>query len=1223
MNTQDEMLILKTALKQEIEQKINDSQIDIAIQIINEYEKIEPADADIYGFRGVIFYMLGDLEQAEIYFKQAIVLNPYKIDTYFNLGYVYYDTQQFNKAYHQFKKVKQYAEDDASIEQAEQCMKDIEEKYPEHIDHMNDERKRVLVIAHIFPPIGGSGVQRTLKFVKYLQQNGWQPTILTVGFSKYPLVDASLLSEVPDNIEIIRIDEPASNIVNIRLNEIIELQANIVNAKELMDEFKKDIKLDSTQILCPDPYILWGIEVISAVKERFAIGDFDMIYSTSGPYTDHIIGYELKSYLQAPWVADFRDEWTNNPYADYDKNGSRYKLCYAMERAILSYADHIITTTPMAKENYETLFQVPPSKITSITNGYDEHDFEKITEQQAQNERFTIFHNGIMYSIRTPVTFFKAVHELINEGVIDKDLIQVGLPWSENDDVWKSYAQSLNLSDVVRFYGYMSHIESLQESSNADLLLLLVGPGEKNKAMYPGKIFEYLRLNKMILSLSPEGSVCDQLLQETERGFNVDYDDVEGIKKAVAESYRLWMNKDLPKYSVNDRVTIYERQQTTKQLADLFNQLVEARENDLNRKRLCFFSIKDGDKFINDTIEQLSPYFNIRKVIVSNMNQIEPAMEWADLCWFEWCDDLIAHASHLSIANTKHIICRIHRYEVFTSNPTRVDWTNVDKLIVVTDHLKALLKLRVPNIEEQVNIVTIHNGVNLDKFDWSRRSKGYSIAFIGYMITRKNPMMLLQIAYELVKRDPRYKIFIAGAFQDELLELYWNYQVKEMGLQDHVIFEGFQPNISNWLEDKHYIISTTMHESFGYGIAEAMARGIKPVIHNFLFSKEIWAEKYLFNTIEEAVRMIMDDDYNSNEYRMFIEQHYSLNKQIKLTSDLIQSVLEENKGDESTFLPVKLSHLKQSFDHFIAYNKDFSNEYDYRESTITIGRREQISEQYDLIEFILKNKNGEQLLVQNVWYDKNEQIISLPDYLNQSTMKEIILEYIRAVLKVEGHYRDRIFGFIPDPILLEDVKQNALIYGWERGIPATQFLPALGYLRIIERYKHAAKYMKETDVVLDAASGFGYGSAYFSKRVKQVIALDLAGDNIKFGKTYPFHNINWIEGDVTSLPVKLQSVDVYVSYETLEHLPLDIVSQYFEEALRVLKQGGKMIISTPNAENRRHIHNPYHIKEYTGIEFEELLKGFFSSVELFSTDNYRISDGIGEKSVNMIAVCTK
>lgn len=574
MNRQDEMHKLKVALKQEIEQKINNSQFEIALQIIKEYEKVQPADADIFGFKGFIYYMLGELDQAEKYFKQGSIINSYKTELCFNLGIVYYDTHRFDKAYQQFKKIVSISNDALEIEQAEQYLRNIEENYPEYIGEKTSDRKQVLIIAHIFPPIGGSGVQRTLKFVKYLQQYGWQPTILTVGDTVYPLIDASLLNEVPDDIEIIRIDEPVqkNNVQDIR--ELMNYYSDMLNCKELIDEYIESVEEDHQEIQFPDPYIFWGIHAIRKAKQLFKQGQFDLIYSTSGPYTDHVIGYELKQYLGAPWVVDFRDEWTNNPYADYDKSSAKFRMVDAMERSILSMADYIIAITPLAKENYEQLLQVPSDKISCITNGYDEEDF-KIVEKQQKNEKFTILHNGLLYSIRTPITFFEAVRQLIKEEKIDPDKISFNLTWTENDDLWKSHARNMGLAEIVKFHGYLSHQESLQLANESDMLLLLVGSGERNKAVYTGKVFEYLRLNKPILSLSPNDSLVDQLIQITNRGYNVDYNDIEGIKGRLLSLYTQWMNGDLPVYTVDEKVNSFERKQLTLQLTSIFNRVIE------------------------------------------------------------------------------------------------------------------------------------------------------------------------------------------------------------------------------------------------------------------------------------------------------------------------------------------------------------------------------------------------------------------------------------------------------------------------------------------------------------------------------------------------------------------------------------------------------------------------------------------------------------------------
>jgi ubiquinone/menaquinone biosynthesis C-methylase UbiE len=185
-------------------------------------------------------------------------------------------------------------------------------------------------------------------------------------------------------------------------------------------------------------------------------------------------------------------------------------------------------------------------------------------------------------------------------------------------------------------------------------------------------------------------------------------------------------------------------------------------------------------------------------------------------------------------------------------------------------------------------------------------------------------------------------------------------------------------------------------------------------------------------------------------------------------------------------------------------------------------------------------------------------------------------------------------------------------------------MPLMGYINVIERYKLASNSIKKSDIVLEAACGFGYGAAYISKNCRYVEALDLAEENIVFGKkAYNFNNISWIVGDVTKLPYRNNYFDVYVSFETLEHLPLNLIEKYFSEAIRVLKNKGKMIISTPNKAVRENVKNPFHIKEYNFLEFNELLYKYFSNVQYYSIVNNRLTKEMNLAAYNMMAICEK
>ncbi len=306
--------------------------------------------------------------------------------------------------------------------------------------------------------------------------------------------------------------------------------------------------------------------------------------------------------------------------------------------------------------------------------------------------------------------------------------------------------------------------------------------------------------------------------------------------------------------------------------------------------KVAFIVREDLDQFLDDILRELVPDYEVRKFRVQGVKGVEEALQWGDICWFEWCNEPIIHGSAHSLASMKKIVCRLHRYEALSNYPSQVRWRNVDRLMLVTEHLEHLLADQVPRLRERVTVEVVQNGVNLEDYPFRERSRGFNLAYVGYIHLRKNPMMLLQIMARLVREDPRYRLFVAGTFQDQTARLYWEYMVRELKLQEHVHVDGWQSDIASWLEDKNYLLSTSIHESFGYAIAESMARGIKPVVHKFPFSHEIWAEEMLFATVDEAVQMITSPEYDSRLYRAFIEGHYALEKQMAQIRSILASL---------------------------------------------------------------------------------------------------------------------------------------------------------------------------------------------------------------------------------------------------------------------------------------------------------------------------------------------
>lgn len=568
-NNINDITTLKDKFKQNIQILIEEGSLSEAKILISEYNDFEKNDADIYSMQGIIAIMENDYEYAEQLFFEGLEIDNSNLDLLYNLGYLNELKCQFINAYRYYQKALKFAENtirNSICEKIENLLK--------HDNVVNyTKRKKVLFVAHIFPPVGGSGVQRSLKFVKYLRDFGWEPIVVTVGKTVYPLKDETMISEIPEEVEVIRIDE-RDNINPEYVNQLIKLYSGIVEDDELIQEYVKELNKSNAHLnrllLMPDIYILWATEILEIINSKIDFSEIDILYTTSGPYSDHLIGYYLKKRFDMPWVADFRDEWTNNSYVNFDKKNISYRLSHSMESKIVDLADRIVVVTPITKENYEKNFILEAKKVYEITNGYDEKDFVDLVYKNNKNEKFTVVHNGLLYMIRTPETFLNALISLINKKKIDKNKIIVKFPWIENEDEWKKYFKKNDLDNIVEITGYLTHKESLEMSINADLLLLIIGKGSENKTVYTGKVFEYLRLCKPILSLSPKDSLVDRLINDTSIGTNVEFDDVQKIEKTILEAYKSWENNELPVIEINEEIQKFERRNLTQKLCNLF-----------------------------------------------------------------------------------------------------------------------------------------------------------------------------------------------------------------------------------------------------------------------------------------------------------------------------------------------------------------------------------------------------------------------------------------------------------------------------------------------------------------------------------------------------------------------------------------------------------------------------------------------------------------------------
>ena len=417
----------------------------------------------------------------------------------------------------------------------------------------------VLIIANIFPPSGGSGVQRTSKFVKHLRAFGYEPVVLTRTVGRMALKDESLFADIPEGVRIERAPD-----------------------WDLSERCGVPGKIIARKLLVPDGELLWASAAQKMALRLIKELDIKLTYSTSTPYSDHLLGLRLKKKLpRVKWVADFRDEWTNNPYGlDNPHNPLRAAIERRMERDVLAGADGLITNTPVMRQNFldnnPDIFKPGGKDFYVIPNGYDEEDFIGFADIKNQNARFTITYTGLLYGRRKPDFFFEALRNLIRSGRVPPDGVTVQLIGNYHADKLNVVIAQYGLTGVVKILGYMKHADCVREQLKSDALLLLEAEGPNAGAMYTGKIFEYMNAGRPVLGVLPKGA-ARELLEQTGIGVAAGYSDVPGIENCVMKLYNDWRSGAASFAPNRDEIKKYERRALTRRLAGVFDDTLKSK----------------------------------------------------------------------------------------------------------------------------------------------------------------------------------------------------------------------------------------------------------------------------------------------------------------------------------------------------------------------------------------------------------------------------------------------------------------------------------------------------------------------------------------------------------------------------------------------------------------------------------------------------------------------
>lgn len=298
-------------------------------------------------------------------------------------------------------------------------------------------------------------------------------------------------------------------------------------------------------------------------------------------------------------------------------------------------------------------------------------------------------------------------------------------------------------------------------------------------------------------------------------------------------------------------------------------------------------------QFLDPIIEELGKEFGVQKFFYQEgehqkfVNQINSC----DLAWFEWANGPVIPATHLETVRTP-FICRLHRYEAYSNAPTRINWQKINTLIFIAESVRESFRGRFPGIIDQVHNLVIRNGVNTEKFETDiTRSRGKKVAYLGRLHYHKNPSLLLQCFYALVKEDPQYELHVAGRFCDSVIEEYFWDQVSKLELGKKVIYYGEITEVNKWLNDMDFLLLPSIIEGQSVAALEAMALGIKPIIFNYFMADSLFPKKYLFNTVEECVQKILSNDFDRQEYRDYVRINNDLNRQMAKIKEVIAGAL--------------------------------------------------------------------------------------------------------------------------------------------------------------------------------------------------------------------------------------------------------------------------------------------------------------------------------------------
>jgi hypothetical protein len=411
---------------------------------------------------------------------------------------------------------------------------------PNPSNDINETPQKVLIVSYYWPPSGGSGVQRWLKFVKYLPAFGWTPHVYTPENPSFEIRDDTLLRDVPREAVVIRkpIWEPYhlfKAISKLTGTKPVR-QIDMVSAGK-KNTFQKITSWIRGNLFVPDPRVMWVGPSVKFLKKYIRANGIKTVITTGPPHSLHLIGMKLKKkFPEIKWIADFRDPWSEWDLLDtLSLSLHARKEHKQLERKVLTRADKVLTIAPLHVARLEFL---GGRSVELLTNGFDEDDFETIVRRRTA--RFTIRHIGQVDELRDPRPFMNAVRKLAADQPELADQILIEFVGPVNSGFRQFVQDDALLSKVTSFVEPLQHDELLQLYGSTDLQLLILAHTALAAGNLPGKFFEYLASGNFIFGIGPTDGDAAAILKQTRAGIMISRDDHASITTALRDRLNGW-----------------------------------------------------------------------------------------------------------------------------------------------------------------------------------------------------------------------------------------------------------------------------------------------------------------------------------------------------------------------------------------------------------------------------------------------------------------------------------------------------------------------------------------------------------------------------------------------------------------------------------------------------------------------------------------------------------